>query len=152
MIIFFFIVLFIILSHYLCDSCFFNIFPPLESRGQILALLCLPLNFQHPSKCLTHSRDLRWRGKWQPAPVFSPGESQGWRSLVGHYGVAQSRTRLKWLSSSSSRVLRNDCWMNKREDHLLLPYPQTVLCFFGKMYVIHGWILAKFSCQLGKQL
>ena len=24
-----------------------------------------------------------WRGKWQPTPVFLPGESQGWRSLVG---------------------------------------------------------------------
>ena len=24
-----------------------------------------------------------WRGKWQPTPVFLPGESQGQRSLVG---------------------------------------------------------------------
>ena len=24
-----------------------------------------------------------WRRKWQPAPVFLPGESQGWGSLVG---------------------------------------------------------------------
>ena len=23
-----------------------------------------------------------WRRKWQPTPVFLPGESQGWRSLV----------------------------------------------------------------------
>ena len=26
---------------------------------------------------------LFWRGKWQPTPVFLPGEPQGWRSLVG---------------------------------------------------------------------
>ena len=26
---------------------------------------------------------MRWRRKWQPTPVFLPGESQGWRSLVG---------------------------------------------------------------------
>ena len=26
---------------------------------------------------------LHWRGKWQPTPVFLPGESQGWGSLVG---------------------------------------------------------------------
>ena len=25
-----------------------------------------------------------WRRKWQPTPVFLPGESQGWRSLVGY--------------------------------------------------------------------
>ena len=38
--------------------------------------------------------------------MFLPGESQGRGSLVGCvYGVAQSRTRLKRLSSSSSSVL-----------------------------------------------
>ena len=26
---------------------------------------------------------LHWRRKWQPSPVFLPGESQGWGSLVG---------------------------------------------------------------------
>ena len=36
-----------------------------------------------------------WRRKWQPTPVFLPGESQGWGSLVGcHLWVAQSLTRL----------------------------------------------------------
>ena len=96
-----------------------------------------------------------WRRKWQPTPVFLPGESQGQGSLVGcclwgrweldtterlhfHfslscigegngnplqcsclenprdegawwaavYGVAQSRTRLKWLSSSRGQEER----------------------------------------------
>ena len=38
-------------------------------------------------------------------PVFLPGESQGWGSLMGSvYGVAQSRTRLKRLSNSSSSM------------------------------------------------
>ena len=27
-----------------------------------------------------------WRRKWEPAPVFLPGESQGQRSLVGRPG------------------------------------------------------------------
>ena len=44
-----------------------------------------------------------WRRKWKPTPVLLPGESEGqgawWASV---YGVAQSRTRLKRLSSSSS--------------------------------------------------
>ena len=26
---------------------------------------------------------MHWRRKWQPTPVFLPGEFQGWRSLVG---------------------------------------------------------------------
>jgi len=48
---------------------------------------------------------MHWRRKWQPTPVFLPGESQGWGSLVGcHLWVAQSRTQ-KRLSSSSSRSI-----------------------------------------------
>ena len=48
---------------------------------------------------LTH-----WR-RWQSTPVFLPGESQGqgaWWAAV--YGVPRSRTRLKWISSSSSSI------------------------------------------------
>ena len=46
---------------------------------------------------------MHWRRKWQPTPVFLPGESQGWGAWwAAVYGVAQSRTRLKQLSSSSS--------------------------------------------------
>ena len=35
---------------------------------------------------------VKWRRKWQPTPVFLPGESQGWRSLVGRrlWGRAES--------------------------------------------------------------
>ena len=48
---------------------------------------------------------MHWRRKLQPTPVFLPGESQvGWGGAwwAAVYGVAQSRTRLKPLSSSSS--------------------------------------------------
>jgi len=47
---------------------------------------------------------MHWRRKWQPTPVFLPGESQGWGSLVGcRLWVTPSWTWLKWLSSSSSK-------------------------------------------------
>ena len=45
---------------------------------------------------------MHWRRKWHPTPVFLPGESQGrgaWWAAI--YGIAQSQTRLKRLSSSS---------------------------------------------------
>ena len=29
-------------------------------------------------------RKIPWRRKWQPSPVLLPGESHGWRSLVGY--------------------------------------------------------------------
>ena len=45
---------------------------------------------------------MHWRRKWQPSPVFlpeNPRDRRAWWAAV--YGVTQSRTRLKWLSSSS---------------------------------------------------
>ena len=59
---------------------------------------------------------VHWRRKWQPTPVFLPGESQGrgaWWAAV--YGVTQSRTRLKQISSSSRACSRlgvglRDCY------------------------------------------
>ena len=48
---------------------------------------------------------MHWRRKWQPTPVFLPGESQGrgtrWAPI---YGVAQSQTRLKWLNNLVAAV------------------------------------------------
>ena len=44
---------------------------------------------------------MHWRRKWQPTPVFLPGESQqrgAWWAAI--YGVAQSWTRLKLFSSN----------------------------------------------------
>ena len=54
---------------------------------------------------------MQWRRKWQPTPVFLPGESQGrgaWWAAI--YGVEQSRTRLKWLSSTSVSSLLSWSW------------------------------------------
>ena len=37
---------------------------------------------------------MHWKRKWRPTPVFLPGESQGWGSLVGHrlWGRTESDT------------------------------------------------------------
>ena len=51
--------------------------------------------------------------QWQPTPEFLPGKSQGrgaWWAAV--YGVAQSRTRLKRLSSSSSSSSSSMIFLN----------------------------------------
>ena len=53
-----------------------------------------------------------WRRKWQPTPVFLPGESHGQRSLAGYtvHGVAKSQTRLNWLSTGQSNRDRLPNW------------------------------------------
>ena len=47
---------------------------------------------------------MRWRRRWQPTPVFLPGESQGQGSPVARrlWGRAELHIRLKGFSSSSS--------------------------------------------------
>ena len=57
-----------------------------------------PLRLKKKKKEKTALVMCDWRRQWHPTPVLLPGESHGRRSLVG---VAQSRTRLKRLSSSS---------------------------------------------------
>ena len=49
---------------------------------------------------------MHWRRKWQPTPVFcleNPRDGGAWWAAV--YGVAQSRTRMERLSSSSSSTV-----------------------------------------------
>jgi len=51
---------------------------------------------------------MHWRRKWQPTPVFLPGESQGWGGLVGcHLWGRTESVRLKRLSSSSSMSIES---------------------------------------------
>ena len=44
--------------------------------------------------CIGLLHAIQWRRKWQPTPVFLPGESQGWGSLVGcrQWGRTESDT------------------------------------------------------------
>ncbi|XP_069408657.1 N-terminal EF-hand calcium-binding protein 2 isoform X3 [Ovis canadensis] len=64
--------------------------PTLVGQGATLhcsSVLTLPYLWDHSSI---------WRRKWQPTPVFLPGESHERRSLVGYSPrVAKSRTRLR---------------------------------------------------------
>ena len=51
---------------------------------------------------------MHWRRKWQPTPVYLPGESRGRRSLVGcRLWDRTESDRLKRLSSSSSIMTQN---------------------------------------------
>ena len=44
----------------------------------------LPANAGDTGSILGLGRQISWRRKWQPIPVFFPGKSQGQRSLVGY--------------------------------------------------------------------
>ena len=54
-------------------------------------------------------RKIPWSRKWQPAPVFLPGKSQGQRSLVG----SQESDTAEWLITQHRQTnvcSSNSCW------------------------------------------
>ena len=84
--------------------------PWMEGPGRLQSMGSLGVGYDWATS-LSLFTFMHWRRKWQPTPVFLPGESQGrgaWWAAV--YGVAQSWTRLKWLSSSSHSF---QLWMLK---------------------------------------
>ena len=69
--------------------------PWMEEPGRLQSMRSLELDMTERLH-LHFSLFMHWRRKWQPTPVFLPGESQGreaWWAAVN--GVAQSWTRLK---------------------------------------------------------
>ena len=69
-----------------------QLFPLLQKLLNLLNLCLIYRLYIHVEKPVTvkkirmelnSSSDIPWRRKWQPTPVFLPGESQGWGSLVG---------------------------------------------------------------------
>ena len=78
---------------------------------------------------------MHWRRKWQPIPVFLPGESKdggAWWAAI--YGVAQSRTQLKQLSSSSSS---NSCLV------IQIAYASQLT----PIHIIKIWLFKKHVCS-----
>ena len=71
---------------------------------------------------------MQWRRKWQPTPVFLPGESHGRGNLVGCR--LWSRTRLKRLSSSSSNP-STPVWIRKCNEGLLPSLCGAVVTFIS---------------------
>ena len=54
--------------------------PWTEEPGRLQSMGSLGVGYDWATSLFTF---MHWRRKWQPTPVFLPGESQGWGSLVG---------------------------------------------------------------------
>ena len=57
-------------------------FPWAEEPGRLQSMGSLRVRHDWASS-LSLFTFMHWRRKWQPTPVFLPGESRGWGSLVG---------------------------------------------------------------------
>ena len=56
--------------------------PWMEEPGRLQSMGSLRVRHDWATS-LSLSTFMHWRRKWQPTPVLLPGESHGWRSLVG---------------------------------------------------------------------
>ena len=88
--------------------------PWMEEPGRLLSMGSLWVR-QHWTTSLSFFTFMHWRRKWQPIQYFcleNPRDRWAWWAAI--YGVAQSRTWLKWLSSGSSSrpgwALKNWCF------------------------------------------
>ena len=61
-------------------SCLENLMDEEPGRLQFMGSLSVGYDLAASFSLLTF---MHWRRKWQPPPVFLPGESQGWGGLVG---------------------------------------------------------------------
>ena len=81
---------------------------------------------------------MRQRRKWQPTPVFLPGESQGQWSLVGCrlWGRTESDTTEVTYSSSSMSIE-----LVMLSNHLIICYPLILLpSIFPSIRVFFQWV------------
>ena len=76
-----------------------------------------------------------WRRKWQPTPVFLPGESHGWRNLVGSQESSLA-PQFESISSSALSLLYgptltsvHDYWKNHSFDYMDLCCQSDVSAF-----------------------
>ena len=76
-------------------SCIFCVLWPFDRSSSLVAQRLKHLPAMRETWVRSLGRKDPLKRKWQPTPVFLPGESHGWRSLVGYRPrVAKSRTRL----------------------------------------------------------
>ena len=78
---------------------------PGKSHGWRSLVGCCPWGREESDTTERLHFHMHWRRKRQPTPVFLPGESRdsgAWWAAV--YGITQSWTRLKQLSSSSREL------------------------------------------------
>ena len=69
---------------------------------------------------------MHWRRKWQPTPVFLPGESQGWGSLVGCrlWGRTESDT------TEATQQQQQPCSTGGIYHVCVLPVPALNVCVY----------------------
>ena len=96
--------------------------PWMEEPGRLQSMGSLRVRHDSVTS-LSLSTFMHWRRKWQPTPVFLPGESHGQRSLVGcsPWGCTESDT--------------TEATWRQQTDHL----KQNLMCHFYVDFFLCSW-------------
>ena len=81
---------------------------------------------------------MHWRRKWQPTPVFLPGESQGWGSLLGCRLWGRTESDMTEATQQQQQQQQQD--INK---YMLWIYSCRDKCYF-----IENWFESSYSSLL----
>ena len=82
--------------------------------------------------------DYNWRRKWQPTPVFLPGESQGQGSLVGSHRVGHD-----WSDLAEAAAALTIIYLQKNAHHVSELYS----CCFMSFVNLCLYVLIVFHCM-----
>ena len=85
-------------------------------------------------------RKIHWRRKWQPTPVFLPGESHGQRSLVGYYPWGHKVQRVAEFPPPGIKVIPPAVEVQSLNQWTTLEVP-LLLYFFLKTTKYGQWEL-----------
>ena len=131
-------------THQICTCCF-----PLFKIHPWLAPSCYPF---------LNSNVTFWRRKWQPTPVFLPGESHGQRNQAGYspWGHKESDTteQLNTVSPSNPQVDVACCLSNTLFYHFTLIFSMALVtsqyCSYLFVYCLLGsmkTLCVSYSCM-----
>ena len=76
---------------------------------------------------------MHWRRKWQPTPVFLPGESQGRWSLLGCRSMGLHRVRHDWSDLAAAAAAAGLIVSSRSDEFLVLDLRRTHLVLLSRI-------------------
>ena len=110
--------------------------PWMEESGRLQSMRLLRVRHDWATS-LSLFTFMHWRRKWQPTPVFLPGESQGWGSLVGCRLWGHTESDMNEVTSSNPPAVHGTIWWKASEWETVAeaapcpPKPILSFIFFG---------------------
>ena len=84
---------------------------------------------------------MHWRRKWQPTPVFLPGESQGGGEPGGLPSMGPHRVRHDWCNSAAAAAVAVCIGFNLSMPHHLSPLVALSLFSMSvSLFLFHKWV------------